>query len=199
MAKAESMLCAHGRILGWRCGACQPRCAGCGALTMREILDERGRYWLDDHGRCWLCRMIDHNFSPSDALRLKFKAMFARDDWETKTTTFAGAGALISAAAGGCVNRGGSLLINAARSAASPGSQRKSITSGRMAGTNVRRSSRSMTQQSYATMSPSAHEVTAARAVACSRATLSGGMLGRSGEGDAPKPQSVSGMRQAGG
>jgi hypothetical protein len=98
MAKAESILCAHGRVLGWRCGACQPRCAGCGALTVREVLDERGRYWLDDHRRCWLCRMIDHNYSQSDALRLKFKAVFARDDSET-TTTFAGAGALISAAA----------------------------------------------------------------------------------------------------
>ena len=72
----ENRFCLHGSILGWNCDACLPRCVGCGRLTYREILNDHGLCWRDDHGRCWLCRMIDNNFGKSDALRLKFKALF---------------------------------------------------------------------------------------------------------------------------
>jgi hypothetical protein len=72
----ETRFCLHGNVLGWNCDACLPRCVGCGRLTDREILNDHGRCWRDDHGRCWLCRMIDNNFGKSEALRLKFKALF---------------------------------------------------------------------------------------------------------------------------
>jgi hypothetical protein len=80
----ENRFCLHGSILGWNCDACLPRCVGCGRLTDREILNDHGLCWRDDRGRCWLCRMIDNNFEKSDALRLKFKALFdgMRSFWQ---------------------------------------------------------------------------------------------------------------------